>query len=341
MNYPQEQHVPTFSIGHLDRSLLSKLSPEDREITTQDNPEGAIEVCSALITRHPENASVYLCRGNAYQDLGRFPEAVSDFSKGIELSSKGEISIRLYESRSYSLAKERKFDEALADLEKLVVLSEKVEPNDSQRDGFLLDRADSYVHAQRGYIHFCQWKLEQAVADCTRVIESSRQSLQKNTAYSIRVNVFIFLERFDEAEKDCREMLSHAREYGWGDYEFIARTNLAWLLLRRKDYDSAATEIMQTLKEDVNHPLTKINLGDLFLGLNCKESAVEQYAEVFNHIYETGCVDIDDYLTAIHVNKRLDDLRRRTYQPNYQKEAAEKGFIPLEISDRYLKFIQR
>ncbi len=338
MKYPQTQLIRTFCIGHLDKSLLSKLTPKDREITTSDNPEGAIEVCSTLIDRHPENASVYLCRGNAYSDLNRFTEAISDFNAGINvisLNSGTELSIRLYHGRSYVLTSERRFDEALADLGKLIIISEETETKSAQTNDFL-DCFKAYAHTQRGYIYSSLWKLEQSVAESTYVIESFRPRL-RNPAHNYRAHALIFLERFDEAEKDCREALSH----GAGNYEFVTRTNLAWLLLRRKDYDSAASEIMQTLKADIQHPLTKTNLGDLFLGLNCRESAKEQYADVSNHIYENGCVDIDDYLVAIHATKRLSDLNMRRYEPDYQKEAAENGFIPLEMSDRYLKAIHR
>ncbi len=335
MEYPQKRPTRTFCIDHLDKNLRSEIVLKDRELINLDNPDRAIEVCSVLINSHPENASAYLCRGDAYIDLGRFAEAISDFNKGIGSSPGIETSLCLYADRSFSFTRKRNFREALSDLKKLITLAGEAKTDNPGMKDFWVDMFKAYAYTQRGYIHLCLWDLNKAIADCTDVIKSFRPSLQI-PAHNIRVSALMHLGRFDEAEKDCREVLSRDAE----NDEFVARTNLAWILLRRKDYDSAAKEIMQALKEDPQHLLTKTNLGDLLLGLNCKESAVEQYTDVLNPIYDNEYVDIDDYLVAIHVEKRLGDLNGRKYTPDYQQTAAEKGFIPLEISNGYLKFIQ-
>jgi Flp pilus assembly protein TadD len=65
----------------------ARANNEAVELLNSGNPTGAIAVLDQAINRHSGNAMLYFNRGVAFHELRRFPEAVTDLRRAMELDA--------------------------------------------------------------------------------------------------------------------------------------------------------------------------------------------------------------------------------------------------------------
>jgi len=75
----------------------------------------ALKCFSAVLTKLPDDKTVYISRGLVYQDMGNHQFAVDDFNKAIELKPN---SSEAYYRRGISKLKSRYYIEAIDDFKK-------------------------------------------------------------------------------------------------------------------------------------------------------------------------------------------------------------------------------
>jgi len=141
------------------------------------------------VRKSPHKARAYNNRGNAYNDMGRYDRAISDFTTAIELNP-GYTDA--YYNRGNTFFRNGNTVQAISDLSQAVHLSPKY--------------ADAYYN--RGVIFTVQGKYGQAISDYTKAIELNPFMVK---AYYNRANVYYLNHDYERARRDM-----HQIEAEWG-----------------------------------------------------------------------------------------------------------------------------
>jgi tetratricopeptide (TPR) repeat protein len=88
---------------------------------TSNNPDAVISGCTALLHSDHEAdwVAAYIARGNAYIGMGRYDQAIADFTKAILLQPD---SVMAYTSRGSAYGSAGQYDQAVADFTKAITL---------------------------------------------------------------------------------------------------------------------------------------------------------------------------------------------------------------------------
>lgn len=208
--------------------LLEALSTLGRQRLEAGDYGGAAVVFTEFIDVTPENPEGYNGRGQAYDLLGKFREAIGDYSKAIELDAEYAPA---YHNRGRSYRHLEEWERALADLERAVAL----DPSDPQLwynfgtallhfqeliralDAFnrALGLRPDYVDAllNCGVIRFQSGEYEDALSDFSQALAHDPN---RAAGYYNRALTYEALDRQKEADGD----LGKAREL---DPVFVAR----------------------------------------------------------------------------------------------------------------------
>jgi len=113
--------------------------------------------CSCLVLGHPACGHLalgHLEQGDTYSDVEQWDEAITEYSKAIELNP---VYTAAYGKRGYAYAKKGEFDKAIDDLD----LAIELEPKFAQAYGY------------RGYTYAQEGQVAEAVSDLEKCIELS------------------------------------------------------------------------------------------------------------------------------------------------------------------------
>jgi tetratricopeptide (TPR) repeat protein len=132
-------------------------------------------------------------RGETYLLMERYPEAIADFSRAIELDSedKGAISARGY---TYRLIE--RYPEAIADFSRAIEL----------------DPEDDWALTQRGYIYQLVESYPEAIADFNRAIALNSEN---EGAIAQRGEVYLLLGKYEQALQDFEQVLQTETDNDW------------------------------------------------------------------------------------------------------------------------------
>jgi tetratricopeptide (TPR) repeat protein len=147
---------------------------------------GAAWVFTGCILKRPDHAYAHYCRANAYARLGRYAEAVADYSRAAALDPKDA---RIWQNRGVIYLMTGQPDKAVADCSRAIGLNpqfahawhnranayytlgrfDKALPDYSRAAA--LDPKDARVWTNRGFLYLRLGQTEKAVADCSRAVE--------------------------------------------------------------------------------------------------------------------------------------------------------------------------
>jgi len=152
----------------------------------------AISDFTKAIEINPESADGYTNRGAAYGEKGLYDLAISDFTKAIEINPEDSDG---YVNRGIAYAQIRLYDLAISDLTKAI----EINPRDARAH---LGRGEIYCNVKANY--------DAAILDFTKVIEiNPRYAL----AYRNRGKAYIAKGEYDRAILDCNKALEINPDY--------------------------------------------------------------------------------------------------------------------------------
>jgi tetratricopeptide (TPR) repeat protein len=157
---------------------VTALVKKGLELQKADKNKEAAALYTQALAIDSGDLETYICRGVAYNSLGKYEEAVADFSKAISLGGNEG-----YLSRSAAYRQLKKLDEAMADCNKAIEL----EPN----------YWEGYV--RRAQLNFDKGKYAEAVADCDKVVGFMSTC---GSAYLVRGEAHEQLKEHEEAVRD-------------------------------------------------------------------------------------------------------------------------------------------
>jgi len=117
----------------------------------EDEYEKAISDFSKSIELNPNEASVYIRRGVAYQAKGEYGQAIAHFTKAIEIDPDNDLA---YRNRAVAYLDMRENEKAIFDLNKAIDLKD--------------DYQNTY---ERGWLFACMNEHDKALADFTELIK--------------------------------------------------------------------------------------------------------------------------------------------------------------------------
>lgn len=154
------------------------IAKEDARARPADANERAVSAHPGLPEPAPKNADAYRSRGDARSDLGRFQEAVADYTKVMELNP---ADTRIYCARAAAYRSLGQTSRAIEDLDRAIAL----------------DPRDACAYISRGAI-YCDVtnQPELAVRDFAKAIELDPKDV---VAYTNLGNACLKLKKFDQA----------------------------------------------------------------------------------------------------------------------------------------------
>ena len=158
---------------------LENLKQKARQLFHDKNWDELIPICTKIIELEElphVKALAYFRRGFAYMEKGDSSQAITDFTKALELSPNYALA---YSSRGHVYNKKGDLDLAIADFTKALELS----PNDAS------------AYSSRGRAYDKKGDLDLAIADFTKVLE-----LSPNDASAYFLRGFVYFHKKDYAQ---------------------------------------------------------------------------------------------------------------------------------------------
>jgi tetratricopeptide (TPR) repeat protein len=167
--------------------------------------EKSVEHYSNALALDPSYVEAYNGRGQAYMNLKKIPEAISDFTKAIDA---GIVTPKLFGNRGKCYALLSRFEEALPDLSKSLELEPKsaeiwyFRAFSSEKTGKVTEALSDYTKAielnpnyvealvNRGSLHYKDNNFEQAIKDDTRALEIAAAGIKPMILVN-RANAFM------------------------------------------------------------------------------------------------------------------------------------------------------
>jgi tetratricopeptide (TPR) repeat protein len=112
----------------------------------------AISEFTKAIEIDPRNASAYSSRGNAYGEKGQYDQAISDYNKAIGIDPKDALT---YGCRGDAYRKKGQYDQAISDYTKAMEINPK----------------DVLAYSSRGFAYELKGQYDQAISDYNKAIE--------------------------------------------------------------------------------------------------------------------------------------------------------------------------
>jgi tetratricopeptide (TPR) repeat protein len=146
-------------------------------LRTLGRREEALAAYDKALTLDPDNANLYVGRGNALGDMGRAEEALAAYDKAVTLNPDKAFA---YNARGNTLREMGRFEEALATLNKALTF----------------DPDDTYAHMSRGIVLSDMGRAEEALAAYDKAL-----TLDPDDAWAHRARgqTLRFMGRFEEA----------------------------------------------------------------------------------------------------------------------------------------------
>jgi tetratricopeptide (TPR) repeat protein len=192
-------------------SLLGKLLyPREFGAETRARLEADLARAQAAYDKSPTNADSIIWLGRRLGYLERYQDAIDVFSKGVELHP-GDS--RILRHRGHRYITVRKFDEALADLEKAATLIQGL-PDKTEEDGApnarniptSTEHGNIYYHL--ALVHYLRGDYEKALASWNDAMRIARNN---DTRVAVADWKYMTLRRLGR-EEEAREVLAPFRK---------------------------------------------------------------------------------------------------------------------------------
>lgn len=165
------------------------------ELKDEDNPLG-IHRRIQIFDKNGLIAAIYNNRGLAYYDLGQYTQAISDYTKAIELNPKDAVA---YNSRGITYKKLGQYTQAISDYTKAIELNSKY----------------AMAYNNRGNAYYYLGQYTQAISDFTKAIELNPEDAE---AYCNRGLVYKKLDQYTKAISDYTKAIELNPKYALAYY---------------------------------------------------------------------------------------------------------------------------
>ena len=229
------------------------------EYSNKGQYDKAIDACTAKIGSSDSRASaVYDTRGYAFSKIGKYDDAIADYSRAIEVNPKD---IFAYNGRSFAYSKKGQYDKAIADSATAIELDPKNSLSYHERavayegkkeyDKAIADWSKAIAIAPAEYNILSRARLyrnggqfDEAIADYSRLIKLRPT---KASGYWFRAPAYYEKGLFGEAAQDYRLLIEiHAKDYTAQklDLLYVRLLNAAGKL-SGDDYDNVVKELRE------------------------------------------------------------------------------------------------
>jgi len=119
-------------------------------------------------------------RGFDYYQIGRYDQAISEFSKAIEINPRLAIP---YNNRGAAYLSKGEYEQAILDLSKAIEIRPRL----------------ALAYSNRGWAYIKEWQYDQAISDFNKTIEIDPRFVE---AYFYRAVVYFLVEEYDKSLLD-------------------------------------------------------------------------------------------------------------------------------------------
>ena len=126
------------------------------------------------------DAEVHNNRGFEYCEIGQYDQAISDFSRAIEINPRLAYA---YNNRGAAYLYKGQYDQAILDLSKAIEINPRL----------------AHAYNNRGWAYIKKWKYDQAISDFNKTIEIDPRFAE---AYFYRAVVYSLVEEYGKALLD-------------------------------------------------------------------------------------------------------------------------------------------
>lgn len=278
--------------------LAARLAPEFgavlaklRDICFQSQQmEEALVFFTDLIGIDPENSGLYLARGNAYQQIGKYDESISDIDKAIELDP---LVADSYYIRGLDYVQLEKWQQALNDFTKAIELDPKqyaayynrglIYHDLNKPDAALLDYSQSIklapkgekAYFMRGELHRELGELDKAISDYSAAIELTSHP----QFYNSRGIAYYDQGKYDLAIDDQTKAI----ELGPNISEFYRNRGDAYGA--KKEFQSALADLNMAVTLDPDNIPAYLSRGNIYKEIGRVDEARVNYEKGLNSEY--------------------------------------------------------
>ncbi len=167
----------------------------------------AISDYSKALEINPRDAEAYYNRGIVYNRKGQYDEAISDFSKALEINQRYALA---YQNRGIAHDNKGEYDQAISDYTKALEINPKA----------------SVAYRQRGNAYFNKREYDSAISEFSKAIDINPKDA---VAYTYRADAYEKQARYKEAILDYNKAIEIDSKY------VLAYNNLAWILSTAKE----------------------------------------------------------------------------------------------------------
>jgi tetratricopeptide (TPR) repeat protein len=176
------------------------------ELRNQDRPEEVIKHAQQLIKDQPHNTAPYFMLGDAYFELGKFPEALAAFNKSLAIVPQDPYALN-YRGTAY--AQLGQVDKAIADYTKVIEIrkrasSKKWDEIVSRYAGKFIAPSLSELFALRAELYVKNGDRDKALADCAEAIKLNPSD---DRARFVRATVYRQFKQTGKALNDLDDLL--------------------------------------------------------------------------------------------------------------------------------------
>jgi tetratricopeptide (TPR) repeat protein len=306
------------SLGYCLGSLAQK--PEDFS--------GAVRVFTACLMKRPDHPYAYLCRAAMYSKLQRYPEALADGSRAIELDPKEATA---WYNRGNTYGKLGQPAKAIADYSRAIELDQKLAYAWNNRGGYFdqlgqsekaiadfsraieLDKKDALFRCNRGRVYDKLGRLDPALADFSAAIELDEKL---PAAWMNRGLVFSELGQHKKAVADYSRAIQLIPVEAQAWYN----RGVAYVALRQ--LDNAVADFTKAIEVNAKYAPAWYNRGNIYHFQNQPDKAIADYSRAIEldeklplpwcfrgvAYAQRGELDkaIADYTRAIEVDQKLE-----------------------------------
>lgn len=187
-----------------------------------------LKFLDALICISPDKAEAFVNRGVTYLRIGEVQKAISDFTRGIELSQTSAITAVAHSNRGTAFNYIDRYQDAIRDFEAsigfdrhmwhpflgrgvaLTHLGKYQEAIEDFTVGVEMDPANAQCYLERARVYSFNRMNSEAMLDCCRALDLQSNMLD---AYVIRAAVLASSEKFTEAIKDLNKAIELDKDF--------------------------------------------------------------------------------------------------------------------------------
>ena len=254
----------------------------------------AISEYTKAIELNPKNAMTYYYRGNAYRAKDQYKEAVSDYTKVLELNP---TSAEAYHNRAMMYYKQGQPKPAISDFTKAIEINPRL----------------MQAYCNRGAAYIAEGLYDQAISDCTKAIEMDSRYAE---AYFNRGAAYIAKRLYDEGISDCSRAIEinpmHAQAY----------CNRAVAYYRKSRYDPAISDYTKAIEIEPSNAKALDGRATAYGAKGEYERAISDYTKV---------IEISPTFTTAYTNRGIAYYKKGEYDKAWedvQKAESQGAQIP-------------